>query len=61
MIKKVLNWKIDSLDKREDNVIEALLSHHFDKIAIEYMGYFNSLLNEDLFIYCIKHGNNEFL
>lgn len=58
-----MDWKIETNKKRDegDNIIEALLAHHFDKIAIEYMGYFNSLLNESLFIYCIRHGNNNFL
>lgn len=63
VIKHVLDWRIETNKKRDenDNIIEALLAHHFDKIAIEYMGYFNNLLNDHLFVYCIRHGNNNFL
>lgn len=52
-IKVALDWKIIS----RDNVLIALLSHHLDEMAITYMGYYSHLLDKDLFIYCIKHGN----
>ena len=39
----------------------ALLSHNFDDLAIDNMGYYNAFLNQDLFVYCMTHGNNIFL
>jgi hypothetical protein len=39
----------------------ALLAHHYDEMAIDYMGYYNLFLNQELFIYCMTHGNNLFL
>lgn len=56
-IKFIMDWRIIS----KDNILIALLSHHFDEIAIKYMGYYSHLLDKELFIYCITHGNNEFL
>jgi hypothetical protein len=56
-IDKVLEWKIDS----NDNVLHALLTHNMDKRASEYMGIYSHFLDEDLFLYCIDHGNNIFL
>jgi hypothetical protein len=44
-----------------DNILIALLSHHFDDLAVEYMGYYSHLLNAQLFIQCIEHGNTHFL
>jgi hypothetical protein len=53
----ILDWEIISTD----NILIALLAHHMDDIAIEYMGIYSHLLDKDLFIYCMTHGNNEFL
>lgn len=38
-----------------------MLAHHFDELAVDYMGTYNNLLNKDLLIYCIDHGNQYFL
>ncbi len=35
--------------------------HHYNEIAIEYMGYYSHLLDEQLFIFSLTNGNNEFL
>jgi hypothetical protein len=35
--------------------------HHLDEIAVEYMGEYSYLLNKELLITCIKHGNSYFL
>ena len=56
-IKRVLEWKIIS----SDNVLIALLSHHFDEEAIKYMGYFSHMLDKELFVFCMTNGNNLFL
>lgn len=53
----MLEWKIISTD----NILIALLSHHFDEEAIEYMGYFSHLLDKELFVFCMTNGNNLFL
>jgi hypothetical protein len=53
----VLDWKIIS----SDNILVALLFHHFDDLASDYMGYYSHFLDKDLFIYCITNGNNFFL
>jgi hypothetical protein len=53
----VLDWKVIS----SDNILIALLSHHLDGLAVEYMGYYSHLLNTDLLIYCIEYGNIDFL
>lgn len=57
MIKFVLDWKIFSMD----NILQALLIHHFDELAIEYMGYYSHFLDKELFIHCMTHGNTYFL
>lgn len=57
MIKCVLDWKIFSMD----NILQALLIHHFDELAIEYMGYYSHFLDKELFIHCMTHGNTYFL
>lgn len=56
-IRKVLDWRIQS----EDNILVALLGHNFDNLAVKYMGHYSHLLDKDLFIYCISHGNTIFL
>jgi hypothetical protein len=56
-VKMVLDWKVIS----SDNILIALLSHHLDGLAVEYMGYYSHLLNTDLLIYCIEYGNIDFL
>lgn len=56
-VMEILEWKIISTD----NILKALLIHHFDSIAIDYMGYYNHLLDKELFIHCMTHGNNRFL
>ena len=56
-IRKVLDWKVISTD----NILVALLHHHFDDLASDYMGYYSHFLDKDLFIYCITNGNNFFL
>jgi hypothetical protein len=61
-IKLVLDWKIiPPDDKIRNNIIRCLLAHHLDVIAVDYMGLYNNLLNKDLLIYCIDHGNIYFL
>jgi len=60
-IKRVLDWRIKSDDTINNNIIRCLLAHHFDELAVEYMGIYNNLLNKDLLIYCIDHGNQFFL
>lgn len=57
-IKEVLDWKILTED---DNVLVGLLVHGQDAIAIDYMGYYSDYLDKDLFIACLKQGNNVFL
>lgn len=56
-IETILDWKVDS----NDNILHALLTHNMDKKASEYMGIYSHFLDEDLFLYCIDHGNNIFL
>jgi hypothetical protein len=56
-LKEVLDWKIIS----NDNILIALLAHHIDDLAIDYMGYYSHFLDKDLFIFCMTHGNNFFL
>jgi len=56
-IRKVLEWKIISLD----NILRALLIHHEDELAVEYMGYYSHFLDKELFIHCMRNGNTEFL
>jgi hypothetical protein len=61
-VKEVLDWKIDCRQTSiENNIIRCLLVHHLDDIAVEYMGEYNYLLNKDLLINCVKHGNVYFL
>lgn len=60
-IKQVLDWRITCNDQIKNNIIKNLLAHHLDIIAVDYMGVYNHLLNKDLLIYCIDHGNNFFL
>lgn len=57
-IKEVLDWKILTED---DNVLVGLLVHGQDAIALDYMGYYSDYLDKDLFIACLKQGNNVFL
>lgn len=38
-----------------------MLIHHFDELAIEYMGYYSHFLDKELFIHCMTHGNIFFL
>lgn len=44
-----------------DNILIALLHHHLDDLAIEFMGYYSHFLDKNLFIYCMTHGNTYFL
>ena len=60
-IKKVLDWKINADNGIKNNIIRCLLARNLDEIAVDYMGVYNYLLNKDLLIYCINHGNNYFL
>ena len=52
-----MNWKIISID----NILKALLAHHFDELAVEYMGFYSHFLDKDLFVFSMTHGNNIFL
>jgi len=56
-----LDWKIKPDNSINNNIIRCLLAHHFDEMAVEYMGIYNNLLNQDLLIYSIDHGNQYFL
>ena len=56
-VKKVVDWRVVS----SDNILIALLAHHFDDLAVKYMGYFSHLLDKDLFVFCVTNGNNYFL
>ena len=49
------------IDNINNNIIRCLLAHHLDILAVDYMGVYNKLLNKDLLIYCIDHGNIYFL
>ena len=60
-IKRVLDWRIQSDDNINNNIIRCLLAHHQDILAVDYMGVYNKLLNKQLLIYCIDHGNIYFL
>lgn len=60
-IKRVLDWRIQSDENINNNIIRCLLAHHLDIMAVDYMGVYNKLLNKDLLIYCIDHGNIYFL
>jgi hypothetical protein len=60
-IKTILDWKIVCIDDITNNIIRCLLAHHLDVIAVEYMGEYHRLLNKELLIYCIDHGNYYFL
>jgi hypothetical protein len=57
MIPYVCQWKINT----DDSIIHALLDHNLDKIAIEHMGAYTHLLDKNLFLFCIDHGNDIFL
>jgi hypothetical protein len=56
-VKKVVDWEVIS----QDNILIALLAHHFDELAVQCMGYFSHLLDKDLFVFCMTHGSNKFL
>ncbi len=56
-----MEWRITADDSINNNIIRCLLAHHLDVIAVDYMGVYNKLLNKDLLIYCIDHGNQYFL
>lgn len=56
-IKAIIDWKIIS----SDNILIALLAHHQDDLAIQYMGFYSHFLDKDLFIFAMMHGNNVFL
>ena len=56
-VKAVVEWRIIN----NDNILIALLSEHFDALAVNYMGLFSHLLDQNLFIFCITNGNNFFL
>ena len=56
-IRLILDWKIMTTD----NILIALLHHHLDDLAIEFMGYYSHFLDKNLFIYCMTHGNTYFL
>jgi hypothetical protein len=60
-IKRVLDWRIQPDENINNNIIRCLLAHHLDVMAVDYMGLYNKLLNKDLLIYCIDHGNIYFL
>ena len=56
-MKLVLDWKVVT----SDNILMGLLQHNNDELALEYMGIYHHLLNKELFIFCMTHGNNWFL
>ena len=45
----------------ENNMIEALLQHDLDEIAIENMGHYHFDMNEDLLLYCLENSDGPFL
>jgi hypothetical protein len=56
-IREILEWKV----KSKNNILMALLVHHLDELAIEYMGYYSNFLDKALFGHCMTHGNTYFL
>lgn len=47
LITEILNWRIIS----KDNILMALLEHHYDELAIQYMGIYSHFLDKELFIF----------
>lgn len=46
---------------KEDNILQSLLIFQQDQLCIEYMGYYQQFLNEDLFLFSIKKNNEKFI
>lgn len=60
MLKSVLNWKnIDFYEN--DNILQALLIHRKDALAIEHMFSHKQYMDGNLFAYCLNEMNTEFL
>ena len=56
-LRLIMEWKVIS----NDNILKALLVHHFDELANEYMGFYYHFLDKELFVFCMTHGNTIFL
>ena len=53
----MLEWKVIS----QDNILDALLKHHLDDIAVQYSGYYSHFLDYRLLVESIANGNMDFL
>lgn len=56
-IERVVNWLVIT----DDNILISLLSHEYDDLALQYIGYYVDDINVDLLLYCLKFGNEKFL
>ena len=56
-IERVVNWLVVT----DDNILISLLSHEYDDLALQYIGYYIDDINVDLLLYWLKFGNEKFL
>lgn len=63
LYKEIVNcckWKLDM----DENILEALLFHNKDQIALDYLGVYSKFLDNphgsELFLYSISHKNDRF-
>ena len=53
---------INDEDKEDkENILQALLFHMMDPLAIEYMGYYSMFLNHELFLFSLQTNNKYFI
>ena len=42
-------------------MLYALLYYNYDKLCLEYMGYYNKFLLKELYLYALEHSNHAFM